>query len=68
MFYLLTGLISILAISLIFRDKKLPVFIGALASFVVFDGLEVLMNFTGVVIAAYILEQLIPYEYFHKVT
>lgn len=55
MFYFFASLIIVLAISLIYRDKTLPVFVGALASFVPFYGIDILMSIIGVAIAAIIL-------------
>ena len=66
MLFLLSSLITILAISLIFKDKTLPAYIGVFASFVILNGSDILLGIIGVAIAAYILNQLIPSEYFYS--
>ena len=50
MLFLLSSLITILAISLIFKDKTLPAYIGVFASFVILNGSDILLGIIGVAI------------------
>lgn len=64
MFYFFTGLIAVLTTSLFFRDKELPMLVGALASFVPFYGIDILWSISGVIAAALILDKFVSDDYF----